>query len=105
MTEVRIDDLRLPNRRGAERSLYQHALTMQVDLDLHGIVEEARASTGLSEFGDPALIDRLAVQVAAVEADRGLSGLGCSIIRGRLVGLLAARLRFEDFVAATSRDD
>ncbi len=99
MTEVRIEDLRLPHRQGAERSLYQHALTMEVDLSVHGIVEEARASTGLSELGDPALIERLAAQVSAVDADSGLSGLGRSIIRGRLVGLLAARLRFEDFVA------
>ena len=37
-------------------------------------------------------------QVDAVEADTGLSGLGRYIVRERLLGLLRARLRFEDFV-------
>ena len=49
-------------------------------------------------FGDKTLLDRLAAQVAALEADVGLSGLGRYIVRERLVGLLKARLRFEDFV-------
>ncbi len=99
MNDVRIDDLREPRRQGAEQSLYEHALTMTVDLDVDGLVAEARADTGLSEFGDATLIERLAAQVDAVEADAGLSGLGRFIVRNRLVGLLRARLRFEDFVA------
>lgn len=45
-----------------------------------------------------AIHDRVAAQVAAVAADTGLSGLGRHMIRQRLVGLLASRLRFEDFV-------
>ena len=36
--------------------------------------------------------------VAALEADTGLSGLGRHIVRERILGLLTARLRFEDFV-------
>ena len=38
-----------------------------------------------------------------VEADEGLSGIGRLIVRRRLVGLLAARLRFEDFVLDQER--
>jgi hypothetical protein len=44
------------------------------------------------------LLERLGAQVAATQADTGLSGLGRYIVRERLVGLLKARLRFEDFV-------
>jgi hypothetical protein len=72
---------------------------MIVDLDVDGLAAEARADTGLSEFGDPTLFERLSAQVDAVEADTGLSGLGRYIVRDRLVGLLKARLRFEDFLA------
>ncbi len=99
MSDVRIDDLREPRREGAERSLYEHALAMKVDLDAQGLVAEACADAGLTEFGDSTLVDRLVAQVGAVEADTGLSGLGRFIVRDRLVGLLKARLRFEDFLA------
>jgi len=95
---VRIDDLREPRRSPDEQSLYELALRMRVDLDADGIVAEARAATGLDDLGDTGLVDRLRAQVAAVEADTGLSGLGRHIVRARLVGLVAARLRFEDFV-------
>ncbi len=98
MREVRIEDLRDPRRSPDEQVIYDFALTMSVDLDVDDLVAAARATTGLTEFGDASLIERLAVQVAATEADTGLSGLGRFIIRERLLGLLAARLRFEDYV-------
>lgn len=99
MRAVRIDDLREPQRTPEEQSVYDFALSMQVDLDSGAMVAEARAATGLSDIGDDSLLDRLAAQAAAVDADTGLSGLGRYLVRSRLVGLLAARLRFEDYVA------
>jgi Sulfotransferase family len=98
MREVRIDDLREPHRTPEEQSTFEMALAMQVDLEADGIVAEARTITGLTDFGDDSLMDRLAAMVAALEADTGLSGLGRHIVRDRILGLLAARLRFEDFV-------
>ncbi len=98
MSEVRIDDLRDPRRQGSEQSLYDYSLTMDIDLDVGRLIADARSATGLSDFGDTGVLDRLAVQVRAVEADAGLSGLGRYIVRERLLGLLAARLRFEDFL-------
>jgi hypothetical protein len=98
MHEVRIDDLREPQRDPDQQAFFEFALRLPADLDPVGIVAAARAATGLDDFGDSTLVDRLQAQVDAVEADTGLSGLGRYIIRERLVGLLAARLRFEDFV-------
>ena len=95
---MRITDLREPRRTPGEQSSYEFGLAMEVDLDPKGILADAQRATGLREIGDPAVLDRLAVQVGAVEADRGLSGLGRYIIRDRLVGLVKARLRFEDHV-------
>ncbi len=98
MREVRIEDLREPQRTAEEQAFYEFALGIEVDLAVDGIVADAQIATGLGEFGDPGLFDRLAAQVAAVESDVGLSGLGRYIVRERLVGLLKARLRLEDFV-------
>jgi hypothetical protein len=98
LNEVRIEDLRKPQRDAAEQQIYEMALGMQVDLDPDALVAAARRRTGLQDLGDATLVDRLAAQVGAVEADAGLSGLGRFLVRRRLVGLLAARLRFEDFV-------
>lgn len=98
MEEIRIADLREPQRDADAQALYDLAIAMEVDLDAAGLVASAERRTGLDDFGDPTLLDRLDAQVAAVEADAGLSGLGRLIVRRRLVGLLAARLRFEDFV-------
>lgn len=98
MEEIRIVDLREPQRDADAQALYDMALAMEVDLDPAVLAAAAERKTGLDDFGDPTVLDRLAAQVAAVEADAGLSGIGRLIIRRRLVGLLAARLRFEDFV-------
>lgn len=98
MREVRIDDLREPRRSPQEQSLYELGLRMQVSLDPDELVARARTETGLTDFGDDTLLERLAAQAAAVEADTGLSGLGRRMVRDRLLGLLRARLRFEDFV-------
>ena len=99
MQEVRIEDLRTPQRSPAGA----------VALRLRAVdASRARSGchrgrgyaprSGLQDFGDDSLLDRLAAQVAAMEADTGLTGLGRHLVRERLVGLLGARLRFEDYV-------
>ena len=98
MTDIRIPDLREPQRDADEQQIYDMAVSMQVDLTPAALLAAATRRTGLEDLGDPTLVDRLAAQVAAVDADEGLSGLGRYLIRRRLVGLLAARQRFEDFV-------
>lgn len=78
--------------------MYEAGLTLTVALDPETLLREAHERTGLAVLGDETLRDRLAAQCDAVHADRGLSGIGRTIVRDRLVGLLAARLRFEDYV-------
>jgi Sulfotransferase family len=98
MNEVRIDDLREPHRTPEEKRFYEFALGLHVRIDPDELLHGARVDTGMEHVGDDALVDRLRAQVAAIEADTGLSGLGRLIVRNRLLGLLCARLRFEDFV-------
>ncbi len=95
---MRIDDLCEPRRTPKEQALYEWACSLVVELDAEELAARARATTGLEDFGDETLLDRLSAQVAAVEEDAGLSGLGRYIVRDRLLGLLGARLRFEEFV-------
>lgn len=98
MREVRIPDLREPRRDAQEQSIHEMALTMEIELDADDLVARARRETGLVDLGDTGVVDRVRVQVEAVDADTGLSGLGRLLVRDRLLGLLRARLRFEDFV-------
>ncbi len=96
--EVRIDDLREPRRSPAQQSVYDWGLTLDVSLDLDDVVADAQARTGLDRIDDVTVYDRLGAQLDAVEADDGLMGMGRLLVRRRLVGCLAARLRFDDFV-------
>jgi len=95
---LRIDDLRAPRRTPAQQAACDYGATLTIELDAGTLMQEATQRTGLSQFGDPTLQDRLAAQCRAVDADPGLSGLGRLAVRQRLVNLLAARLRFEDYV-------
>ena len=98
MREVRIEDLAAPQRGPEEQAIYDMALRMHVDLDPDALVARARAETGLDRLGGTGVVDRLRRHLAAVDADTGLSGLGRHLVRDRTLGLLRARLRFEDFV-------
>lgn len=98
MREVRIEDLAAPRRGPEEQAIYDMALRMHVDLDPDALVARARAETGLDRLGGTGVVDRLRRHLAAVDADSGLSGLGRHLVRDRTLGLLRARLRFEDFV-------
>jgi hypothetical protein len=95
---IRIDDLRAPRRSPQQQAAYDYGRTLQVDLDPDRLMKEAAQRTGLADFGDPMLRDRLAAQCRATDADTGLSGLGRLGVRQRLLALLSARLRFEDYV-------
>jgi hypothetical protein len=97
--EIRLRDLRDPVRSPQEQAAYEFGCSLEVGLDPEELLASARARTGLHDLGDDTLVDRLVAQCRAVDADTGLSGLGRLIVRRRLLGLLAARLRFEDHVA------
>jgi hypothetical protein len=98
VNEIRIRDLREPQRTPEEQQIHELGRTMEVDLTPASLVAAAERRAGLTELGDPTLLDRLAAQVTAVDSDVGLSGIGRFLVRRRLIGLLAARLRFEEFV-------
>ena len=75
MTDIRIEDLRVPVRDAEQQQMFDLATSMEVDLAPNKLVAAAQRRTGLEDFGDPTLIDRLAAQVTSVESDTGLSCL------------------------------
>ena len=99
MPDVRIEDLREPRRTPQEQQIYDTGAR-------HGGRPGSRRAGRGGPSGAPGWTTSATrrcstgsrAQVAAVEADAGLSGLGRFLVRQRLVGLLAARLRFEDYV-------
>jgi Sulfotransferase family len=66
-----------------------------VDLSVAGLLADARAQTGLEDFGDPAFREGLGVLVETYETTARLSPAGRKRTRRRLVQLLATRLRVE----------
>jgi NAD(P)-dependent dehydrogenase (short-subunit alcohol dehydrogenase family) len=67
----------------------------QAPLDASRLLDAARASTGLHEFGDLGFLEALRTLGDSVEREARLHPLGRAILRGRLVALLANRLRVE----------
>lgn len=98
MEEIRIEDLREPKLSPEQQNAFDYAATLDISFDPEGIVRDAQAATGLSKLLDPSVLERMAEQAAATDADSELSGLGRMVVRNRLVTLLSSRLRFDDFV-------
>ena len=65
------------------------------------LLEQARARTGLADFGDPIFREGLDVLLEDV-ARAELSDLGRMVWRGRILGHLVQRLRVEDWLARHS---
>lgn len=67
-------------------------------MNVGDIVGKARAATGLSDLGDPAVLEGLEVLVAASNEEAQLSEVGAQRWEASLVGHLANRLRIVDYL-------
>lgn len=84
--------IRLYNRLGALASGGRPRPSLSVD----DMIAEARRSTGLHEFGDMSFREPLSVLVESIEREARLHQLGRDIMHGRIVAMLANRLRVEE---------
>ena len=64
-------------------------------LDATALIATARRATGLHDLGDPFFVKPLSVLVESIEREARLHPLGRAIMRGRIVSMLANRLRVE----------
>jgi len=77
-----------------------------MSLDVEGLEAEAREQTGREDFGDGSHREGLERLVASLNEEAELTETGEVMLRIRLVGLLASRLRVEDtYRAHPSIDD
>lgn len=68
-------------------------------LDVAGLLEAARAKTGLDDFGDDWFLEPLQVLTDSLATEAKLSELGLALTQQRLTALLADRLRLRRYQA------
>ncbi len=68
-------------------------------MDAQGIVAAARKQTGLTDYGDEAIIAGLTTLTEALEREARLTERGHAIVEKTLIDTLAQRLRVEDYLA------
>ncbi len=68
-----------------------------VPLDENSLLAEARANTGLDDFGDDGWIEHFRVLIRAVEEEAKLNFMGRILTRSDFVQYLETRLRIQDY--------
>ena len=100
MDDIDFDDLTSPKLTDIQRQILEFTEAKPVEFDVDRMLAEARDQANVGDLGDTDdFADRLAVHVAAIEADDGLTQLSRSTLRQRVVrllrGVLAAGVRRE----------
>jgi len=72
---------------------------LRSSLDFENLLAAAAARVGRDNFGDPYFREPLRVLLASLEGEAQLHAFGSAVMRGRIVGLLANRLRVEALIA------
>ncbi len=70
----------------------------RTSLDFEDLLDSARRRTGLDDFGDPSFREPLRVLLDSIEKEAQLHAFGRTVMRGRIAGMLANRLRIEAFI-------
>ena len=93
--EVRADWARLLDRVGRDLQLETPGL---ISLGRDELMETARRTTGLSDFGPDDFIEPLDILLESLDRESGLTLLGRILVRGELLNLLQNRLRISDLM-------
>ncbi len=91
---IRIADLARPVL--TDMQVAAIAAAPPVAMEVEAVLAAARAATGLADFGAPDFRERLAIWLAAFDADKGLGPLGRAGLFGDCVRYASTRLRAED---------
>ncbi|MEM9731694.1 MAG: sulfotransferase [Myxococcota bacterium] len=96
--DIAIDDLKNPVLTPMQRMIVDGFASATTTLTEAAVLEEARARTGLSDFGADDFRERLGVWLRAADEDVELGPMGRARIFGDIVRYAANRLRFEDLL-------
>ncbi len=97
-TRIDIIDLHNPVLTPAQAAARAAAAAHPVTFDINGILAEAKAQTGLSDFGEPDFLNRLAVWLQALDEDANASAVTRHNMHAMTVRFAATRLRLEDLI-------
>jgi hypothetical protein len=90
--EIRITDLADPQLSEAQQAARDYADTLDIDLGSDSILDEAKTTTGLEEFGPRDFLQRLELLCDEWGGDPGLANLGRLSLRNKLVQHASSRL-------------
>lgn len=94
--DIRIDDLANPVLTDMQKAAKEFGDTLEVDFNRQGILDEAMAKTGLSDFGPDDYLERLDLLIDEWDNDEGLSNIGRLSLRNKLVLFATSRLLIQD---------
>ena len=95
---IHIDDLAQPQLNELQQSIREFGETLAVTLDAEDILEEARATTSLSDFGATDFLQRLQLLCDEWGNDPGLNNLGRMSLRNKLLQFAKSRLLIQDLL-------
>ena len=98
MKEIRITDLAQPELSEFQQQAIAFGETLETSFDPQGILDDARAATGLDDFGPMDFLERLSVICDEWDSDQGLNGIGRMGLRGRLLTHTKNRLLVHDLL-------
>lgn len=93
---IRIDDLKQPKLTPAQLAAVQYGETLPADFSEQGILDAARAKTGLDDFGADDFRERLRLLCDEWGGDPDVNGLHRSILHGYLFRYACNRLLIRD---------
>ncbi len=96
--DIRIEDLANPQLSDFQKMAVEAVKDVQVEFSEEAVLEAARESTGLSDFGPDDFRDRLAVWLQAVEEDEELATIGRIGVFRDITRYATTRLRFQDLL-------
>jgi len=96
LREIRIADLAAPELNDVQRSALQMAEKLRIDFSEEHILDEARARTGLSDYGPDDFRARLRLLADEWGSDEGLTALGRLGLQQNLIRYASNRLLIQD---------
>jgi hypothetical protein len=97
-TDIRITDLASPILTDIQRAALDYGDTLTLDFSRDAVLAEAKARTGLADFGADDFLERLDLLLDEWGTDEGLTGIGRLTLRNKLVQFATNRLLIEDLL-------
>ena len=94
--KIRITDLAQPVLTEQQQAAIDFTSTLEVDLSVASVLEEAAAQTGLDDFGPADFRERIALLCEEWNSDTGLRNIGRLTLRNKLLQHASSRLLIQD---------